>query len=320
MRRVLKVGLGFVALSALLFAGIYYLFPEALLQLAIEAGRRSAGLVKKEVRVDDHVIVYLEGGKGQTVMLLHGFGANKDSWTPFARHLTGDFHVVIPDLPGFGESSHRPEATYDADSEIKRIGRFMEVIKLERVHLAGNSMGGMLAAMYGAAYPGKVSTLALLAPAGVGSPNPSEVVRLIKQGTNPLLIHSADDFDRLLNLCYVKPPYIPSRLKDALVAEVVAQAGANTKIWNDMRWNVTEATAAAVENVLLPYLPRIQAPVLIIWGDGDRVLDVGAVPALETHLKHYQTVIMKETGHIPMLEKPQETASIYAGFLKGKNR
>lgn len=320
MKKVLKIGLGLVALSALLFIAIYLLYPEALLKLAIEAGRRSAGLVKKDVHVDDHRIVYLEGGRGQTVVLLHGFGANKDSWTPFAKHLTGDFHVVIPDIPGFGESSHRPEAVYDAESEIKRIDRFMEAVKLERFHLAGNSMGGMLAAMYGAAYPGKVTTLALLAPAGVGSPNPSQVVQLIKKGTNPLLIHGVDDFDRLLTLCYVSPPYIPSRLKAALVAEVAAQAGANEKIWNDMRWNTTEATASAVENMLLPYLPRIQAPVLILWGDSDRILDVGAAPVLERHLKRYRTVIMKETGHIPMLEKPQETASIFASHLKGVDR
>jgi len=87
----------------------------------------------------------------------------------FAKYLTGDYHVVIPDIPGFGESSQIQKASYDAENELKRIDRFTEVMKLERFHLAGNSMGGMLAVMYGATYPQKVSTLALLAPAGVGS-------------------------------------------------------------------------------------------------------------------------------------------------------
>jgi pimeloyl-ACP methyl ester carboxylesterase len=318
MRKILKVSLGLVAASVLLFVGIYFLFPEALLKLAVKAGRYYAGLVKKEIQVDDHKIVYLEGGKGQTILLLHGFGANKDSWMPFAKFLTGDYHLVIPDIPGFGESSQIEKASYDAENELKRIDRFTEVMKLDRFHLAGNSMGGMLAAMYGAAYPRKVSTLALLAPAGVGSPNPSEVVRLIKKGTNPLLIHTADDFDQLLRLCYVKPPYIPSRLKKALVAEVVAQAEFNKKIWGDMKWTPTEETASSVENFLVPYLPQIQAPVLIIWGDGDKILDVGGVAVLEKNVKNYQTVIMKQTGHIPQLEKPQETASYYMSYLKGK--
>lgn len=318
MRKIVKVGLGLVALSAASFIGTYLLFPEILLKLALQAGRYSAGLVQKEIQVDDHKIVYLEGGKGQTIVLLHGFGANKDNWTPFAKHLTDDYRVVIPDLPGFGESSKIPTARYDAESELKRIDRFAEVLQLERFHLAGNSMGGMLAAMYGAAYPQKVSTLALMAPAGVGSPNPSEVVLLIKNGQNPLLIATADDFDRLVSLCYVEPPYIPARLKTALAAEVVAQTAFNTKIWGDMQWSPTKETASAVENVLLPYLPRIQAPVLIIWGDSDRILDVGGVSALQRHLKDHRTVIMEKTGHVPMLEKPQETASHYRGYLKGK--
>ena len=66
-----------------------------------------------------------------------------------------------------------------------------------------------------------------------------------------------------------------------------------------------------------PYLPKIQAPVLIIWGDTDRILDVGGAAVLEKKLKNCRTVVMKETGHMPMLEKPKETASLYVGFLKG---
>lgn len=320
MRKILKISLGLVALSVLLFVGIYFLFPETLLKLAVKAGRHSAGLVKKEIQVDDHKIVYLEGGKGQTVLLLHGFGANKDSWTRFAKYLTGDYHVVIPDIPGFGESSQIQKASYDAENELKRIDRFTEVMKLERFHLAGNSMGGMLAVMYGATYPQKVSTLALLAPAGIGSPNPSEVVLLIKNGKNPLLIATTEDFDKLLNLCYVKPPSIPSQFKKVLAAEAVEQTEFNKKIWGDMKWNPTKETSSSIENFLVPYLLQIQAPVLIIWGDSDKILDVGGVSVLEKNLKNYQTIIMKDTGHIPMLEKPQDTASYYMSYLKGKNK
>jgi len=63
MRKILKISLGLVALSVLLFVGIYFLFPETLFKLAVKAGRYSAGLVKKEIQVDDHNIVYLEGGE-----------------------------------------------------------------------------------------------------------------------------------------------------------------------------------------------------------------------------------------------------------------
>ena len=128
--------------------------------------------MKKEIQVDDQKVVYLEGGKGQSILLLHGFAANKDNWIRFAKYLTNDYHVVIPDIPGFGESSRIQSESYSVENQMKRIDRFTEILKLEKFHLAGNSMGGMLAGMYGATYPRKILTLALLAPGGVGSPNP----------------------------------------------------------------------------------------------------------------------------------------------------
>ena len=315
MKKILVVSLG---LLVLVFGGIYLLFPETLFNLVVKAGRRYAGLAKKEIQVDDHKIVYLDGGKGQTILLLHGFAANKDNWIRFAKYLTKDYHVVIPDIPGFGESSQIQNENYAAESQLKRIDRFTEVLKLERFHLAGNSMGGMLAGMYGAKYPQKVLTLALLAPGGVGSPSPSEVAILLQKGTNPLLTGNTGDFDRLIKLCFAKPPFIPSQFKKVLAADAVAHRDFNKKIWDDMLGNLTKEALSARENLLKPYLPQIQAPVLIIWGDTDKILDVGGVSVLEKNLKNYQTVIMKDTGHTPMLEKPQETAAYYVSYLKGK--
>lgn len=319
MKKILAVGSGIIALLVFLLIGAYFLFPETLFKMAVKAERHSAGLVRKEIQIDDHKIVYLDGGKGQTLLLIHGFGGSKDNWTRFAKFLTGEYRVVIPDLPGFGESSQIPSASYDAETQLKRMDRFAEALKLEKFHLAGNSMGGMFAAMYGAKYPQKVLTVALLAPGGVGSPNPSEVELLIKNGKNPLLTGSTEDFDKLLSLCFVKPPSMPSQFKKVLAAEAVAHTGFNQKIWGDLKWNPTKENPSSIENFLIPYFPQIQASVLIIWGDGDKILDVGGVAVLEKNLKNYRTVIMKDTGHIPMLEHPRETASHYIGFLKGKN-
>ena len=317
MKKILAVGFGLIALFVLLLAGIYFLFPETLFNLALKAQRQSAGLVKKEIQVDDHKIVYLEGGKGQTILLLHGFGANKDNWTRFAKYLTGDYHLVIPDIPGFGESSQIQKASYDAEDQLKRIDRLTEVLKLEKFHMAGNSMGGMFAAAYGAKYPRKVSTLALLAPGGVKSPKMSELAILLQKGTNPLLTGSPDDFDKLIKLLFAKPPFIPSQFKKVFAADAIAHSNFNKKILDDMKWNHTGGMPSPMETFLEPYLPQIQAPVLIIWGDTDKILDVGGVAVLEKNLKNYKTIIMKDTGHIPMMEKPQETASYYMSYLKG---
>jgi len=320
MRKILAVIIGLVVLFILLSGGMYFLFPETSFGLVIKTGRYSAGLIKQEIHVDGHNIVYLEGGKGETVLLLHGFGANKDNWTRFAKHLTGNYHVVIPDIPGFGESSQIQNESYAAEHQLKRIDRFMAQLKLDRFHVAGNSMGGMLAAMYGATYPQKVLSLALLAPGGVGSPNQSEALILLQKGINPLLTGNREDFDRLIELCFAKTPYLPSRFKKVLAADAVAHRDFNKKIWDDMFWPPTKESLSARENLLAPYLPRIQAPVLIVWGDTDKVLDVGGVSVLEKNLRNCQTIIMKNTGHAPMLEKPRETASYYIAHLRKRGK
>lgn len=316
MKKILLILAVFVVL---LTAGSYFLFPEKLFQLAVSAERKAAGLDRKEIQVDDHRVVYLEGGKGPTILLLHGFGANKDNWTRFAKHLTGDYHVVIPDIPGFGESSQIGNAIYDGESQLRRIDRFTELLKLDRFHLAGNSMGGMLAALYGAAYPRKVASLTLFAPGGVRSARMSEMALLLQKGINPLLTGNSGDFDRLVNLCFVKPPFIPSQFKKVLAAEAMARHDFNKKILNDMKWRHTEGIPSPMENYLEPFLPQIQAPVLIVWGDGDRVLDAGGVAVLERHLKNHRTIIMKDTGHIPMMERPRKAAALCLSHLKGNN-
>ncbi len=90
---------------------------------------------------------------------------------------------------------------------------------------------------------------------------------------------------------------------------MIAHTEFNKKIWKD--WQPLKFSLA-------PILPLIQAPVLIIWGDQDKMTDVGGVAFLEKKLKNCRTVIMKDTGHAPMMEKPEESAKAYLSFLKEK--
>lgn len=308
MKKILGYALAVVVAVVVLFAGFYYLFPEAVFKLAIDAQRRSAGLVKKDVQVDDHRIVYMEGGKGETIVLLHGFGGNKDLWTGFAKILKG-YHLIIPDLPGFGESSQVMTDSYSFDNQIGRIDRFVEVLKLDKFHMAGNSLGGAYTAIYGAKHPDKVLTLALLNTAGASSENKSEFVMELEKGNNLLLCSDTEGYNKLMDLIFVKRPSIPASFKKIIAAQWLSHQEFNKKIWNDCQ---------LVQFSLAPTLPLIQAPVLIIWGDNDRLLDIGCVPFLENNLKNCQTVIMKNTGHCPMIEKPEETAKAYMSFLQDK--
>ena len=301
-----KLAFGLIAI-VLLLTGAYFLFPEMLLNLARNFERRSSGLIKKEARIGDHQIVYLEGGEGETIILLHGYGGDKDNWTRFAKYLTRSYHVLIPDLAGFGESSKLPEENYDIENQVTRIDRFAEVLKLGEFHMAGHSMGGMIAAVYGAKHPEKILTLALVAPAGLKSPQKSEFAKQSEKGINPFLVSTPGEYEKLISFLFVKPPPIPTPVKIALAAQRISQRAFNEKILKDIR---------KAHLSLEPFLPAVHAPVLIIWGDSDKILDVSCVSILEKKLKNCRTLIMKEMGHVPILERPQETAMAYLYFLK----
>lgn len=291
--------------------GGYYAFPEKVAGFLISQARNKAGLSKKEIKIDDHKIVYLEGKPGrETILLLHGYSANKDNWLFFSWYLKG-YHVVIPDIPGFGESSRIAHAKYDVASQVERLYKFNQAIKINKFHIAGNSMGGWFAGAYAVRYPGEVLSVGLFDAAGVKSPKLSEVMRMQEKGETPLLLKDEHDFSRLMSLIYVHPPFIPRPMEKMFVREVLADRSFNQKIMEEIIPDIFS---------LEKDLPKIKAPALILWGDKDRILDVSSVIVFEKGLKNHKTVIIDNCGHVPMLEKPQETANAYLAFIKSVNK
>ncbi len=284
---------------------VSYLFPGLVLTLALRAARTAASLEEQTIRVAEHRIQYLSGGTGETLLLLHGFAANKDNWTRVAAYLTPHFRVVAPDLPGFGESSRDAQARYGISDQVERLHAFARALNLDQFHLGGNSMGGMIAGTYAARYPHQVQSLWLLAPAGVASAQTSELAQRLAQGENPLLISTPDDFDELLDFVAVQRPELPGPIKRYLADLAITQRDFNAKIVRDMA-----ETPLSLELLLKDH----PAPALIVWGDQDRLLHVSGAAILTALMPNAEAVVMAHTGHIPMIERPQETAERFLRF------
>ncbi|MCX5849853.1 MAG: alpha/beta fold hydrolase [Deltaproteobacteria bacterium] len=119
--RIVKVVLAFIIVCILAGIGFLYLAPEKAAKLAIDMERKRSGLTLKEINLPGELhYVYLEGGKGEPLVLLHGFGANKDNFIRVARFLTPHYRVIIPDHIGFGESGHPQDADYSAGVQAVR--------------------------------------------------------------------------------------------------------------------------------------------------------------------------------------------------------
>lgn len=302
-----KLLIGLVTLLAAMAATLYY-SPAALMATARFVECQLAGLSTRSTTVGDLDIAYYEGGpaSGETLVMVHGFGANKDNWLRMARHFTDRYHVIALDLPGFGDSS-RPSGSYDVGTQAERLASFIATLGSGKVHLVGNSMGGHIVALYAARYPQQVRSLALFDNAGITAPHKSELYERLERGApNPLIVASVADYDRLMDFVFVEPPAMPGSLKRYLAE----QSMANREHYGQVFQHLVERYVP-----LEPELPKITAPVLLLWGDRDRVLDVSSIEVMKPLLNKPSVVVMKDCGHVPMIERPAETAAHYQAFL-----
>jgi abhydrolase domain-containing protein 6 len=282
-------------------------FVSRLAQSLIAFERFLAGVKRRVVQVDDHRIVYSEGGRGDTVLLLHGFGASGDSWNRCAASLTKKYRVIAPDLPGWGASTRLENASYGYPAQIGRIHRLTQELKLDRFHLAGHSMGGFLASAYAAQFPEKVISLGLVCPHGMTEPQPSDLARSVEEGDNWLVASSLADFNRLLDNLFVRRPYIPSAVVKYLGQLMVRNSAKSAKIFDELQHN---------QPPLIQRLPQIAAPAFIVWGNQDRVIHVSCAELFRANIKRAELLILPECGHMPVTEKVKAWTRPYMTFLE----
>lgn len=290
---------------------IHFYFPGFLLDCVKKAIRWEAGLSRHTIQVDDHRWVYLEGGKGETIVFVHGFGMEKDGWGLFPRAFSRSYRILLPDLPGFGENSRLESASYDVPSQVRRLNRFVESLKLESFHLAGSSMGGFIAGYYASEYPHKVKSLALFNPAGVNSPVPSDLWRrYTEKGENPLVYRTREGFEAILRLLFYRVPPVPGAFK----AHFTELGALNYEFYGKVLRDLEQGGRYGLE----PRLSRVETRTLVVWGSNDRILHVSGAEIFGKGLKDVRVVILDQCGHVPFFEKRQETAKIYHDFLASR--
>ncbi|MGH8460109.1 MAG: alpha/beta fold hydrolase [Stenotrophobium sp.] len=301
---------GFVKLVLLLvvaFIVFYNLFPEKVAEMGLDSERGRAKLVLHETVIAGFHIVYLDGGRGEPLLLIHGIGADKDNWTRAARWLTPHFRVIALDLPGFGDSSKPANAHYRIEDQVENVHAFVQKLGLHDLSLGGSSMGGDIAASYAARYPGTVKTLWLLDPGGVSTAPPSEMMQRIAKGERvPIFASTPEEFDQVLDFVFTKRPFIPGAIKDELARRAVANYALDLKILKQI------ATSPPLEKVLAN--DAVKVPTRIVWGEQDRVLNPASAKILAALLPDSSVLMVPGVGHLPMLEQPKAVALDYLAW------
>jgi pimeloyl-ACP methyl ester carboxylesterase len=188
---------------------------------------------------------------------------------------------------------------------VQRVHAFVAALGLAPLDIGGNSMGGTIAGAYAARYRDDVKHLWLLAPGGVRTATRSELDELFARGENPLLVNDAEGFERLLDFVFVERPAIPRPIARYLAEQAVAHRAFNEKILRDL---------FAGMQPLEEELRGATTPTLILWGDHDRLVDVSGAQVLKSVMANADVVVMKNVGHVPMVEKPAESAAAFIEF------
>lgn len=286
---------------------LYYVSPDWLARSAISIERCKAGLKKRSLTVDNTHFVYLTGGSGPDMVLLHGFGGNKDNFTRMGNYLSDNYRIIIPDLPGFGESTRDSAWDYSIPSQVTRLHKFIKALDIESFHLAGNSMGGGIAAAYAVRHPQRVKSVLLLAPGHVSSAPPSELFQMLEKGKNPFLVKNLKDYKKLLDMLFFEIPFIPRPISIYFAEKMIEDREFLQQAIVDVRTDFY-----AVEKHILKY----PGPVMVVWGAQDRVLHPKGAEILANKASRIKKGIIDDCGHLPMIEKPKQTARIYKEFLR----
>lgn len=293
---------------ALLLA-LALLFPKPAAEVGIGLERSRAGLEARTLHAGGVEIAYLDGGHGEPLLLVHGFGADKDNWTRVARPLAAHFRIIAVDLPGFGDSGKPIDRRYRVQDQVENLHAIIQALGLKTLHLGGSSMGGQIVASYAARYPQAVRSLWLLAPGGMATAQPSEMAtQIARMGPGariPLVSRTPEDFREVLDLVFFRTP-LDLRLAVPYLAErAVANHKLHERIFGELRHE-----SIPLENLM----GGSPVPARIVWGEQDRVLHVSGAKILAGLMPRASVYLMPDTGHLPMVERPRRVAKDYLAF------
>lgn len=306
--RIIRI---FLVLILLLGAGgtaALYVAPVPVTHFLLDMERSVSGLERKQVRLDDGTeYVFLEGGSGEPLVLLHGFGADKDHFTRVSRYFTDHYRVIIPDHMGFGESSRPLPADYTAPAQAQRLHELLQKLDVTTLHMGGNSMGAHIAVTFAYQYPDAVKSLWLLDSGGLWSaPGNDFMAQVQASGRNPLLASSTEEFARVADYAMSDPPFVPRPMLDVIAQDRIRNYDLEQEIFRQVSSDSLEPRAAAV-----------RVPTLIVWGKEDKLVTPAVGEFLQRLMPQSRLIIMDGVGHLPMLEQPAQTARDYLAFRAG---
>jgi pimeloyl-ACP methyl ester carboxylesterase len=249
-------------------------------------------------------LAYDVEGAGEPLLMVQGLGYGRTGWGPAPARLARRFEVVRFDNRGFGGSEITPGPYTTAQLAADAVA-LLDELEIERAHVVGISLGGMIAQELVLAAPERVAKLVLCSTTAGGPtalPMPAQTVALM--GRQPQL-----DPQEAMRL-FVENALSPSP-PDGLVDEIVAYRTANPP--DGAGW-YAQASAGAAHDAMAR-LGEIRAPTLVVHGTADNVVDAGNAPLIAVAIPGARLELLDGVGHLVPWERPDEFVSLVEEFL-----
>ena len=237
--------------------------------------------------------------EGVPLLLIHGFTDNSRSWSLIAPYLK-DRHIYAIDLRGHGESS-APECCYTFSDFANDAFLFLEEMNMNQVDLVGHSLGSMTAQMLAARYPESVRNVVLISTTTSTGGGPGTWL-----WDNIMMLEPPIEADGefMVNWYWNPNPVDP----EFIAAERAESANVPIHVWEGVLWGTNTADLAPISSL-------VTAPMMIIWGDQDQLMDAPQQENLRAAFPDARFETFQGAGHNMFWEQPERAAELIDSFL-----
>lgn len=256
---------------------------------------------------------YKVEGSGPVLVLLHGTASSLHTWDGWVDELKDEFTIVRMDMPAFGLTGPNANNDYSIESYVQFLHNLLGQLGIGKFSLAGNSLGGLIAWNYAAAYPEDVDKLILLDASGFPK-DPGDIALAFKLGTTPGIKKLMEYLSpRFLYVKSVTDVYADdSKVTDELIDryyELSMRTG-NRKALVARMNQIKESDTTA--------LSELEMPTLIMWGEEDIWIPLEDAERYHRNIRSSILKTYEHVGHVPMEEIPEKTAADARSFLLEK--
>ncbi len=307
MKNLLKYSLFALTAFIIIVIAIYWKNDIDLNELKKKYAYPSSSFIS----IDGLNVHYRDVGKGEAILLIHGTGASLHTWEKWIDILSPGYRVISFDLPGFGLTGPDPNHNYQISRYTAILDSLMVKLKVDSFHIAGNSLGGLVAWYYTTQFPQKILTLNLIDAAGLpqSGKKPPFIFQLAKLPVLSTLLQ------KVTPKSIIKNSILDVYKNDQLVTEKLIDRYFELSLREGNRTAFVKRMSQLNEKLDISDLKKITAPVLIQWGKDDRWIPLAKGYAFKKFILKAELKIYN-SGHVPMEENPMETVKDYMKFLK----